>query len=127
VKHVEARVPVVAAGLGEDGAMVRAAIDSGADGLVIVALGAGHLSPPVMDAVEEVAREIPVVACCRPERGAILTATYGFRGSERDLRASGAIPAGRLSPAAARIMLIAALGAGLSGGQVRVVFSGSDP
>jgi L-asparaginase len=43
----------------------------------------------------------------------MLHATYGFEGSERDLRASGAIPAPFLSPVAARIALLCCLGAGL--------------
>jgi L-asparaginase len=48
----------------------------------------------------------------RPEDGAILHSTYGFAGSEADVRASGALPCAALSPAAARMALIAALGAG---------------
>jgi L-asparaginase len=48
----------------------------------------------------------------RPARGAILRSTYAFAGAERDLRASPAICAGALSPAAARIKLMACLGAG---------------
>ena len=39
---------------------------------------------------------MPVVAYCRPERGVILNATYGYRGSERDLRETGDHP-GRAS------------------------------
>jgi L-asparaginase len=79
-----------------------------------------------METVETVCRRIPVVATCRPERGAILYETYGFRGSERDLHASGAISAGRLSPAAARIALIAALGSDLGGATLRDVFADVD-
>jgi L-asparaginase/Glu-tRNA(Gln) amidotransferase subunit D len=43
----------------------------------------------------------------------MLFATYGFDGAERDLRASGAICAPFLSAAAARMALLACLGAGL--------------
>jgi L-asparaginase len=125
VERLDARVPVVATGLGDDGALVRLAAED-ADGLVVIALGAGHLPPPVMETVETVCRRIPVVATCRPERGAILYETYGFRGSERDLHASGAISAGRLSPAAARIALIAALGSDLGGATLRDVFADVD-
>ncbi|MEW6582789.1 MAG: asparaginase [Actinomycetota bacterium] len=127
VARLDARVPVVGTGLGDDGALLRLAVQAGCDGVVVVALGAGHLAPPVIDAVERAARRVPVVAACRPERGALLTATYGFRGCERDLRAAGAIPAGRLSPAAARITLAAALGAGRSGGSLARVFADADP
>ena len=85
--RLDARVDVIAAGLGDDGALVRAAVTGGADGLVVVALGAGHLPPGMLDAVEAAARRVPVVATVRPERGTVLHRTYGFRGSERDLRA----------------------------------------
>jgi L-asparaginase len=47
----------------------------------------------------------------RPERGAMLHATYGFEGAEGDLRAAGVIPAASVSPQAARMRLLAALGA----------------
>ena len=43
----------------------------------------------------------------------MLFSTYGFAGAERDLRASGAICAPFLSPAAARVTLLCCLGAGL--------------
>jgi L-asparaginase/Glu-tRNA(Gln) amidotransferase subunit D len=46
----------------------------------------------------------------------MLFATYGFEGAERELRATGAISAPFLSPAAARIALLCCLGAGLDRG-----------
>jgi L-asparaginase len=100
------RVPVVATFLGDDGSFLPADVD----GLVLVALGAGHVPPPVLDALSAV--NVPVVACVRPERGALLHETYGFRGAEGDLRAAGVIPAATASPQAARMRLLAALGAG---------------
>jgi L-asparaginase len=54
-----------------------------------------------------------VVLAVRPERGALLSFTYGFEGAEGDLRATGAIPAGALSPQAARMKLLACLGSHL--------------
>jgi L-asparaginase/Glu-tRNA(Gln) amidotransferase subunit D len=41
----------------------------------------------------------------------LLHATYGFEGAEADLRSSGALPAAALSPQAARMVLLAGLGA----------------
>ena len=72
------------------------------------------------------AERIPVVAYCRPERGVILSATYGYRGSERDLRGSGIIPAGFLSPQAARMKLLACLASGLEIDEVRWAFRQDD-
>ncbi|MDQ3740179.1 MAG: asparaginase, partial [Actinomycetota bacterium] len=57
----------------------------------------------------------PVAVAVRPERGRLLRATYGFEGAEGDVRATGAFPAGGLSPQAARMLLLAGLGAGLRG------------
>jgi L-asparaginase len=94
--------------------------------VVIGTLGSGHLSPPVLELWGQAAEEIPVVAYCRPERGVILMATYGYAGSERDLRGTGIIPAGFLSPQAARMKLLAALSSGLSIDEVRWAFRQDD-
>jgi L-asparaginase len=106
------RVVVVTTGLGDDGAMLRHASRS-ADGVVLVALGAGHLPLGVMEELEAAADRVPVVITCRPERSSMMFSTYGFAGAERDLRASTAICAPFLSPAAARVTLLCCLGAGL--------------
>jgi L-asparaginase/Glu-tRNA(Gln) amidotransferase subunit D len=70
---------------------------------------------------------MPVVLAVRPERGATLTSTYGFEGAEGDLRATGAIPAGSLSPQAARMKLLACLGCGMSGNGLAEAFAADDP
>jgi L-asparaginase len=103
--RLDFRVPIVPTWLGDDGTFLPA----GVDGLVLVTLGAGHLPPAVLAALPG---DVPVVACVRPERGAMLHATYGFEGAEGDLRAAGVIPAATASPQAARMRLLAALGAG---------------
>jgi L-asparaginase len=125
--RLDLRVPIVPAALGDDGSLVRAALETGPDGLVAVALGAGHGPPAWLDAVREAAKRVPVALAVRPERGTILRETYGFAGSERDLRASGALPAGLLSPAAARVTLLACLGAGLDRDAIRAVLARDDP
>jgi L-asparaginase len=110
--HLGARVPIVPTYLGDDGAGLRAAVRDGADGLVLVALGAGHVPPPVLAALREAAAAVPVAVTVRPERGALLHETYGFEGAEGDVRASGALPAAGLAAPAARMVLLAGLGAG---------------
>lgn len=109
-------VPIVPTWLGDDAALLRAAFALEPDALVLVALGAGHVSPAVLAALREA--PCPVVATVRPERGELLHATYGFEGAEGDVRAAGAIPAARLSPQAARMIVLAALGAGWRGGEL---------
>jgi L-asparaginase len=125
VTRLDARVPIVPTAMGDDGALLRSAA-ADADGVVFVALGAGHVPVPVLGELRAAAATLPVVVTCRPERGALLHHTYGFEGSESDVRASGAIPAGALSPQAARVKLLAALGAGLHGEALRAVFAVED-
>jgi L-asparaginase len=127
VAQLDARVEVVAAGLGSDGALVEAALAAGADGLVAVVLGAGHAPPAFLAACRAAARSVPVVACVRPESGRVLRSTYGFEGAERDVRAAGLILAPALSPAAARITLLACLGAGHSRFATAAAFAPFDP
>ena len=110
-------VPIVPTWLGDDAALLRAALAMEPDALVLVALGAGHVPPPVLHALRDAG--CPVAVAVRPERGQLLAATYGFEGAEGDVRATGAIPAGALSPQAVRMLLLAGLGAGLRGADLR--------
>jgi L-asparaginase len=125
-ESLEHRVEIVAAGLGSDGAMIGTLLGGELGGLIAVGLGAGHFPPRLLQQLSIAAEKVPVIATVRPERGAILHDTYGFAGSERDLRRTPIVPAGLLSPAAARIKLLACLGAGLSGAEIREAFAVDD-
>jgi L-asparaginase len=116
-RTLQHQVPIVTAALGDDGATLRSAA-AGADGIVLVTLGAGHLPPAMLRELHAALARVPVVLTCRPERGSMLHSTYGFEGAERDLRASGAACAPFLSPVAARIALLCCLGAGLDRGAI---------
>lgn len=105
-------VPILSAALGEDGSLLRAAGET-TDGIVIEAFGAGHVTPGMLHALRDVVQRVPVVITVAPERGSMMHATYGFEGSERDVRASGAVCAPFLSARGARIALLCCLGAGL--------------
>jgi L-asparaginase len=121
--RLDFHVPVIVAALGDELAL----LDAPADGAVVATLGGGHLSPAALEQVRAAAQRMPVVLAVRPERGAMLTSTYGFHGAEGDLRASGAIPAGALSPQAARMKLLACLGCGLSADELARAFANDDP
>src|SRR3954465_1802806 len=120
------RVLVVPTTSGDDGTLARAALETEPDGIVIGTLGAGHLHPDLLQVWSEASARIPVVAYCRPERGVVLTGTYGFAGSERELRESKIIPAAFLSPQAARMKLLACLASGLSIEETREAFALDD-
>ena len=122
-ERLDFHVPVVVAALGDGLAL----LDAPADGAVVATLGGGHLSPAALEQVRAAAQRMPIVLAVRPERGAMLTSTYGFHGAEGDLRASGAIPAGALSPQAARMKLLACLGCDLSGDGLARAFANDDP
>lgn len=120
-------VPIVGTWLGDGGELLRAALALDPDGLVLVALGAGHLPPPTLATLREAraggSESLPVVLAVRPERGQLLRATYGFEGSERDVIATGVVDGAGLAPPAARMLLLAALGSGLRGDALRDVFA----
>jgi L-asparaginase len=126
VERFGAEVDVVAAGLATGGRQLDAAVESGAQGIVAVVLGAGHVSPAFLRALERAAARVPVVAVARPDRGSILRSSYGFEGAEGDVRASGAVCAGALSAAAARVKLMACLGAGLDRAGIVAAFAPDD-
>ena len=123
---LEKRVFIIPTAAGDDGSLARAALDTQPDGVVIGTLGAGHMTPDLLALWAEAAERIPVIAYCRPERGVILSSTYGYAGSEMDLRLTGLIPAGFLSPQAARMKLLACVASNLSIDETRWAFSQDD-
>jgi L-asparaginase len=125
VRSLDYRVNTVSTGLGDDGALLRHAAES-SDGVVLVAFGAGHLSPVVLSELRHAAERVPVLITCRPDRSSMLFSTYGFEGAERDLRASGAVCVPFLSAAAARIALLCALGAQLDRAGMQAAFAQFD-
>lgn len=98
-------VALITAALGDDGRIIESLPGLGYRGVVIEALGGGHLPPAMANAVARVAEELPVVLTSRTGSGSTLEATYDFPGSEIDLLRNGALSAGCLDGAKARILL----------------------
>jgi L-asparaginase len=115
------RVGLYTASLGDDGACLSA-VAAGLDGLVVAGFGVGHVPDTWLDTLTELAARMPVVLASRTGAGPILTATYGFPGSELDLLSRGLIPAGLLDPHKARILLHLALTAGADAATVAATF-----
>jgi L-asparaginase len=112
-QSLDARVPIVAVAAGMGPEAIDAVLD-GAAGIVVIALGAGHLPAATLPGVDRaLAAGVPLVICTRPAEGGTLAGTYGFEGSETDLARRGAILAGQTSAWKARMRLLIALALGL--------------
>ena len=100
---------------GADGSMLKAAVDHGAKGVVVQALGWGNVSVPMSMAIKEtLAKGIPVVISTRVPNGRVLP-NYGYEGGGKVLADAGAVMADDLSPQKARILLILLLQSGVQG------------
>lgn len=102
---IDVRVALVTIALGNDGEHLRALITVAFDGMVVEAAGGGHVPPDVADALEEWAKQMPVVLASRTGAGETLTQIYGHPGGEIDLRRRGLICAGWLDGLKAKVLL----------------------
>jgi L-asparaginase len=116
------RVGVYTATLGDDGSALSA-MAGVCDGLVIAGFGVGHVPQDWVPVIDVLCSRMPVVLATRTGSGSVLRQTYGYPGSESDLRRRGAIPAGFLHPYKARLLLQFALAAGASSAQIGAAFA----
>jgi L-asparaginase len=115
ISSILPRVDIVPMYAGADGALVSAAAAAGAKGIVVQAVGAGHVNPAVYDAVRSaIAAGVSVVVATRIPNGGTRPC-YGFTGSAQQLQDAGAILSGDLSAWKARILLMLALQKGGAG------------
>ncbi|SCW27679.1 MULTISPECIES: asparaginase [unclassified Pseudomonas] len=103
------RVDIVAMYAGADASLLNAAVQAGARGIVIQALGAGNVNAEVYAAISQtIDTGITVVVATRVPRGRVRP-LYGFIGGGSTLKEAGVIFANDLSPQKARILLMLAI------------------
>ena len=103
------RVDIIPVYAGVDDLMIRAAMEAGAGGIVIQALGAGNVNASLLKAITEaIGAGITIVIASRVPRGSVKP-IYGYPGGGQTLAQAGAIFANNLSPQKARVLLMLAL------------------
>lgn len=113
-------------GLDEPGHLVDALLSApdrlGYCGVVVAAMGGGHVPEPLADRMGRLAAALPTVISSRAGGGAMLRHIYGGPTSEIALRKMGIIWGGRLNPLKARVLLDTCLRAGLARDTIAGVF-----
>jgi len=117
------RVATVTLAAGDDGMLIAAADAAGVDGLIVEALGGGHVPPKVVDLLAAAARRVPVVVTSTTRAGDVLRSTYDFPGSEFDLAACGVLNGGHLEARKAGLLLTLLLLIGADRSQIAATFA----
>lgn len=99
------RVDLVAAYPGADATLMHAALEAGAEGIVLQGTGSGNANRSLCSEVAAaVASDVVVVTSTRVDAGPVVP-IYGAGGGGEDLRAAGAIGSGHLRPSQSLILL----------------------
>jgi len=118
----ESPVALYHVALGDDGRLLPKIEEMGYAGLVVEAMGGGHVPSVMVETLEDLASKMPVVLASRTGSGEVLRSTYGFIGSETDLLERGLIYAGPLDGRKARLLLALLLQSGATKEEVRETF-----
>ena len=108
--------------LGDDGRLLSGLEEKGYAGLVVEAMGGGHVPSVIAGKLEELTSKMPVVLASRTGGGEVLRSTYGFVGSEVDLLDRGLIYAAHLDGRKARLLLTLLLQSGATKAEIAKTF-----
>jgi L-asparaginase len=110
--------------LGDDGRLLPEIEQKGYAGLVVEAMGGGHVPSVMAETLEDLAAKMPVILASRTGGGEVLRSTYGFVGSETDLLERGLVYAGPLDGRKARLLLTLLLRSGATKEEIASEFDG---
>jgi L-asparaginase len=123
IKKEVSSVEIVSTGLFSKGYYIDILLEHNISGLIVQAMGAGHVPEEcILSLKRAVDKQMPVVVTSRCLSGKLFTNTYGYKGSEKDLRDIGAIFSDWLPTSKARIKLIVMLSAGLNYERIKTNF-----
>jgi L-asparaginase len=92
-----------------DGKYIKYAVDTGAQGIVVQAVGMGNMNISMFEGVKyALSKQVPVVIATRVPNGRTMP-LYGFEGGGKTAFDAGAVMAGGRSPQKARILLMLAI------------------
>lgn len=121
---IEGTVPIIKAYAGMGDGIIRLLSASHIDGVVIEALGAGNLPPKAALALKALIQKgLPVVLVSRCFNG-IAEPVYAYSGGGVDLANSGVMFVKELNSQKARLKLLIAINAGLSGESLKEYIEG---
>jgi L-asparaginase len=115
-------VSLIKFAIGDDARVLDELEALGYAGVVVEGFGGGHVPARVVASLEKLAGRMPVVLASRTGSGEVLSETYGFPGSERDLLGRGLLSAGVLDGPKARVLLTLILATNVDRANVRTVF-----
>ncbi len=119
---LEPKVALLKLGVGMEDDLLRCAVNAGARGIVVEALGGGRIPPWWLPAISQaISRGATVVIASRCPSGRIRD-QYGYAGAYKDNLAAGAYFAGGLNGQKARIGLMVALGEGAPENALETIF-----
>jgi L-asparaginase len=119
-------VALVRVALGDDGRGLEALDGQGYRGVVVEAMGGGHVPERLVGPLAALAAKMPVVLASRTGSGEPLRHTYGFPGAEIELLESGLLTAGLLDGLKARVKLTLLLMADATRHEIKTAFEAED-
>lgn len=110
VQRLDTRVALIQAYTGMDDFLIRALMNHDTRGIAIVAFGRGNVPPPLVPVVTDAVHAGLLITVSSRSVAGRVEARYGYDGGGLQLKQAGAILAGDLSGAQARLLQMVALG-----------------